>query len=502
MIAPYQPHGFTGYEPDRPASMPSTPRRLGETPGPPRVNPNPGVGMPASGSGTQVPAQVWRMLAEVVHLHLGDEEASLERFAYEQQEVFNAAFQREQQRIELEEIAGSLREELTLQTEQHLNHFVQQEQVCFTSHLKNVESHLQAEVANTRFRLLQKYLAKTSEVEVRAAASDNAYAQLHRELLDQRNQLQEQQTQLLEGGFHLQGHYTDMMLVNSGESCKKFNTKGCWTQNLAQPLGKLSKGRELSTRETWQSKLKDGDISMEIFDEGRAAVSTQKQEVLAERDIANQLQEHLAETLAQVDDWNFWYDQEYGSECEMAQEDQEDQEDEEEAAEVNQAQSIVLAAGQLQSTPLTPPVAQGHIPAELPPTHIPSFSVPLPPVQPNARQQPPPPPPGHLQERSHRRSLSQGRSKLNQSPPFHHSSLCHPHRCPDVGPAAPMTQEYVPSGEAQQAPMTPSACLWGGMACGLVAPTSPPAYPGGMQVGSPARAFSFTTTTTSNPTNW
>ena len=68
-ILPYQPHGFTGYEPNRPASMPSTPRRLGEAPGPPRVNPNPRAGMPAAGSGTQAPAQVWRMLAEVVHLH-------------------------------------------------------------------------------------------------------------------------------------------------------------------------------------------------------------------------------------------------------------------------------------------------------------------------------------------------------------------------------------------------------------------------------------------------
>ena len=75
-IAPYQPHGFTGYEPNRPASMPSTPRRLGEAPGPPRVNPNPRAGVPSTGSGTQAPAQVWRMLAEVVRLHLGDEEAS------------------------------------------------------------------------------------------------------------------------------------------------------------------------------------------------------------------------------------------------------------------------------------------------------------------------------------------------------------------------------------------------------------------------------------------
>ena len=95
-VLPYQPHGFTGYEPNRPASMPSTPRRLGEAPGPPRA-------------------------------------------------------------------------------EQHLNHFL------FNFHLKNVESHLQAEVANTRFRLQQEYLARTSEVEERAAASENAFATMHRD---------------------------------------------------------------------------------------------------------------------------------------------------------------------------------------------------------------------------------------------------------------------------------------------------------------------------------
>ena len=108
-LLPYQPHGFTGYEPNRPASMPSIPRRLGETPGPPRVNPDVRVGMPAAGSGTQAPAQVWRMLREVVHLHRGDEEASRERFMYEQQEAYDAATQREHQHTELEEIAGSLR---------------------------------------------------------------------------------------------------------------------------------------------------------------------------------------------------------------------------------------------------------------------------------------------------------------------------------------------------------------------------------------------------------
>ena len=94
-LLPYQPHGFTGYEPNRSASMPSTPRRHGEAPGPPRVNPCMRGGMPPSGSGTQAPALVLSMLREVVHLHRGDEEASRERFMYEQQEAFDAAAQRD-----------------------------------------------------------------------------------------------------------------------------------------------------------------------------------------------------------------------------------------------------------------------------------------------------------------------------------------------------------------------------------------------------------------------
>ena len=52
-----------------------------------------------------------------------------------------------------------------------------------------------------------------------------------------------------------------------------------------------------------------------------------------------------------------------------------------------------------------------------------------------------------------------------------------------------MTQEYVPHGGAPQQPMTPNACLQEGMARVPIAPTSPPVYPGGMQVGSPNRVL-------------
>ena len=142
----------------------------------------------------------------------------------------------------MEEIAGSLRAELTLQAEQHLNHFLQQEQACFTSYLRNVESHLQAEVANTRFHLQQEYLARTFEVEERAAASENAYAQYAQGAPGAEESAPgENQAQLMGEVFTSKAN-TLSMCSNSGESCKKLNTKGCWTQNLAQPLGRSSKG--------------------------------------------------------------------------------------------------------------------------------------------------------------------------------------------------------------------------------------------------------------------
>ena len=148
------------------------------------------------------------------------------------------------------------------------------------------------------------------------------------------------------------------------------------------------------------------------------------------------------------------------------------------------------APQQLQSTPLTPPVVQGHVPAELLPlARIPSFMAPLPPVQPNTRPPPPPPgPPPSEESPQISQQVTQQQAQPEPSVPSQ-QSLPSTHRCPDVlGPAAPMTQEYVPHGGAQQQPMTPDACLQEGMARVLIAPTSPPVYPGGMQVGNPSRA--------------
>ena len=127
---------------------------------------------------------------------------------------------------------------------------------------------------------------------------------------------------------------------------------------------------------------------------------------------------------------------------------QEDQDNEDEAAEVNQVHPVMPAPQQPQSTPITPPVLQGHVPAELlPPTQIPSFVMtPLPPVQPSTTTAPPPPPPGPPPSEESPQQISQPIAQQPAQPepsvPSQQSLPSTKNRCPEIlGPASPMTQE-------------------------------------------------------------
>ena len=255
-----------------------------------------------------------------------------------------------------------------------------------------MESHLQAEVANTRFHLQQEYLARTTEVEERAVASENAHAAMHRELLEQRDQLQANQAHLMERGLYLQGQYTEHVQQLRRELQEAHHQRSLDSESGIASRQILQRERAIHQRNLAEQAEKWKAHSLEIFDEGRAAVNTHRQELMAERDTIGQLQRHLTETQAQVDDWTFWYNQEYTDEYDVVQEEQ----DEDETAEVHQVQQLVEAPQQSQSTPVTPPVVQGHVPAELlPPTQIPSFAMtPLPQVQQSTDVAPPPPPPG------------------------------------------------------------------------------------------------------------
>ena len=85
------------------------------------------------------------------------------------------------------------------------------------------------------------------------------------------------------------------MLGNSGESCNKVvldSESGTASRQIIQRERAIHQRNLAEQAERWRAH------SMEILIEGRAAVSTQRQEVLAERDKVIQLQGHLAETQA------------------------------------------------------------------------------------------------------------------------------------------------------------------------------------------------------------
>ena len=293
----------------------------------------------------------------------------------------------------------------------------------------------------------------------------------------------------MEGGLHLQGQYTEHVQQLRRELQEAHHQRSLDSESGIASRQSLQRERAIHQRNLAEQAEKWKAHSLEIFDEGRAAINTHRQELMAERDIISQLQRHLAETQAQVDDWTFWYNQEYTDEYDVVQEEQ----DEDETAEVHQVQQLIEAPQQSQSTPVTPPVVQGHVPAELlPPTQIPSFVMtPLPQVQQSTEIAPPPPPPGPPPSEESPPQVSQ---PVVQQPPQpdpsvpSQQSLPSTHRCPDAqGIVSPMTQEYVP-GRAPIPPMTPAACLPQDIARVPITLISPPGYLGGVQPGSPPRA--------------
>ena len=203
-------------------------------------------------------------------------------------------------RRELEQIADSLRSELTMQAEQHLNHYVQEEQVYFTFHLRHAKLHLQP--SNTKLHLQYEYWMKTSEIEARMTASDNAYAQVQSELLEKQSQPQEHQKELLAGGHQLRGKYNEHV----GQLRRKLQ-ETLHQRQLDSESGTASRQSTQREKTIHQRNLTEQAKqwrvnAMEIFDEGRAAVNAERQKLSAERAIVIQLQEHFAETQIQVDD--------------------------------------------------------------------------------------------------------------------------------------------------------------------------------------------------------
>ena len=294
------------------------------------------------------------MLAEVIHLRRGDEEESRERFFYEQQQAEQAAQQQQFHRQELEQAAQILRSELTLEAEQYLNQYATEERAYFTSHLRNVESQLHAQVSQSRVQIQQEYLINTAEIEQRAAASEYAYAQLHHELLQGQAQIEENsqvaiaelRRELREAEFQHQLDNENMMA----------------SRHLVERERALHQQFERAGRTMENALRRDHPTS-------KFALNTEQEELAAERIEVVQLQTYLEEAQVQIDDWCFWYDQEY--EGENWEETEEQQTHNEELEEHQVAEFQPTTPGIM---PTTPPVLQGQVPSTLlPPRDIPSF---------------------------------------------------------------------------------------------------------------------------------
>ena len=343
-------------------------------------------------------------------------------------------------------------------------------------------------MANTRFHLQQEYLARTFEVEERAAASENAYANLHRELLEQRDQLQANQAHLMEGGLHLQGQYTEHV-QQLWRELQEAHHQRVLDSESGTASRQIIQGERAIIREIWQSKLRDGE-PIQWRSLMRAELQCQptgkrlwprETLLINSRNILLRLRPR-------------WMTGVSGTTRNMGVSMRWCRRIKRMKTRLLKVQPVIPAPQQPQSTPITPPVLQGHVPVELlPPTQLPSFVMtPLPPVQPaTTTAPPPPPPPGPPPSEESPQQASQPMiQQPGQPEPSVPSqqSLPSTHRCPDVhGPVAPVTQEYVP-GRAPPPPMTPSACLQQDTTRVPIAPTSPPGYHGGVQAGSPPSA--------------
>ena len=155
-----------------------------------------------------------------------------------------------------------------------------------------------------------------------------------------------------------------------------------------------------------------------------------------------------------------------------------EREDEEGERQQKSTKRSLLCSNSAGTTTSTPPVLQGHVPPELLPPGKYPLSLHLyllfnPILESNHLHLPPPLEPPSREDSTQTAQPGQRQAQEEPSVPSQ-QSLPSTHKCPDLGPAAPMTHEYVPSRGVNPAPATPTACLQGNMALGIVAPSSPP----------------------------
>ena len=354
---------------DRPPLQPPLPSQvMSPTQRGRSLNPQPGNlrgSTPAMGSSTQTPVhQTWFMLGELIRLRQGDEEASRERYYYEHQESMAARQRSELLQQEFEAASQTLRAELTLQAEQYMNHYAQEEQAYFHSTARAMEMHAEALMAQERAQLMHHYLVQTTEVEQRARAAETVFNQLHQEHLEQFQEVnaQHEETQQL-------------LRRELEESQQEGEANAEESQRIRQILQ-----RERAMQEQNLVRQAEGwrQHSASVAEVAQRTIAEREDDLTIERLNADELRTELQEAQADLTQWQEWYDQ-----YDWPEEEEGDLYDaegtaEEEAAAAAPVQEQPAAAGVVPNTPVgppaTPPVLLGQIPAHLmPPSTLPTF---------------------------------------------------------------------------------------------------------------------------------
>ena len=248
------------------------------------------------GSSTQTPVhQTWFMLGELIRLRQGDEETSRERYYYEHQESMAARQRSELLQQEFEAASQTLRAELTLQAEQYMNHYAQEEQAYFHSTARAMEMHAEALMAQERAQLMHHYLVQTTEVEQRARAAETVFNQLHQEHLEQFQEVnaQHEETQQL-------------LRRELEESQQEGEANAEESQRIRQILQ-----RERAMQEQNLVRQAEGwrQHSASVAEVAQRTIAEREDDLTIERLNADELRTELQEAQADLTQWQEWYDQ-------------------------------------------------------------------------------------------------------------------------------------------------------------------------------------------------
>ena len=173
-----------------------------------------------------------------------------------------------------------------MQTEQHLNHYVQQEQVYFTSHLRNVESHLQAEVAKPGFTSSNDILLELLRLRLEQQHLRMLMLRCIGNSWSRDSNSKNIRPIFLKEAFNFKESTIRRALQETQHQRVLDPESGTASRQITQRERAVHRRNLAEQVERWRAH------SLEIYDEGRAAISVERQEV--EREIANQVQEHLA----------------------------------------------------------------------------------------------------------------------------------------------------------------------------------------------------------------